>query len=59
MTRKDYERIAATLYASGPANPDNRVLADFHRATCEALADMLATDNPRFDREFFLAACGV
>lgn len=64
MTRKDYELIARALQASLPDDPvwDTHDLAVAHRQrgrTVHCIADALAADNPRFDREGFLAACGV
>jgi hypothetical protein len=59
MTRKDYVLIANTL-----AN----LMKDFNNGgddtvslalVSHELADVLASDNPRFDRIRFLAACGV
>lgn len=61
MTRKDYVAIAAAIH--------NRALAfdvgahiDGEAAVymvARDLADVLANDNPRFDRARFLKACGV
>lgn len=48
MTRKDYVLIAAALREA-------RTVAEAARL----LADQLAQDNPRFDRERFLKAAGV
>ena len=68
MTRKDFILIAAALKAAGleAASPHpvfssapahNRLLG---RDICAVrLADALARDNPRFDRERFLKAAGV
>jgi hypothetical protein len=59
VTRKDYVLIADTL-----AN----LMSDFNNCgddsvslslVAEELADTLAKDNPRFDRDRFLTACGV
>ncbi len=56
MTRKVYILIAAAI---------NRVVDDRTNdpettlICCLNIADALATDNPRFDRERFLKACGV
>ena len=47
MTRKDYEKIAAIL----KQNSATAQMAD-------DFADMLAADNPAFDRERFYAAAG-
>lgn len=67
MTRKDYVLIAAALRKSKPAQVDARS----SRAKCygeavatwagcvSATAAALAADNPLFDSERFLAACGV
>jgi hypothetical protein len=64
MTRKDYiliaDRINAALhnpshfYASNAPDYDNGV-----KSVAVALANVLAADNPSFDRAKFLAACGV
>jgi hypothetical protein len=51
MTRKDYEKIARVLRDDIPGG-ETRIIA------CEKFADMLATDNPRFDRNKFYKACG-
>ncbi len=67
MTRKDYVLIAETLLAERMRVIDSREYDDGERedyeTQCErdarALADALANDNPRFDRERFLKACGV
>lgn len=50
MTKKDFKLIAAAL-ASIPCHEATR------SAFAEALANTLATTNPRFDREKFLRAC--
>ncbi len=46
MTKKDYVKIAAVLRDT--TAPDYIV---------DAFADMLARDNPAFDRARFIAAC--
>lgn len=59
MTRKDYVMIAETLAD---------LMADFNNGGDDTisltlvaveLAETLAKDNPRFDRDRFLTACGV
>lgn len=64
MTRKDYEKIAHTVYTASryanmgncgrPAPTADMVLENL----AEQLADILADDNSRFDRVRFLEACG-
>jgi hypothetical protein len=59
MTRKDFELIAMTLKDTTEgfdADGDCRFGVEVAALN---LADALATTNPRFDRERFLAACGV
>ena len=55
MTRKDYQLIASVLknYATEGIPVDDR------DAIAYDLADALAADNPRFDRDRFLIAAGV
>lgn len=58
MTRKDYVRLASAL-----AGNKVRPIAGWenvHAQWCGdvlAIADALAADNPRFDRDRFYAAC--
>jgi hypothetical protein len=55
MTRKDYQLIASVLknYATEGIPVDDR------DAIAYDLADALASDNPRFNRDRFLVAAGV
>jgi len=55
MTRKDYELIAKAIRcaSAAPGYAARNSFAAF------AIADALASDNPRFDRERFLKACGI
>ena len=53
MTRKDYVLIADVLAVAWWASNDQR------RHIAHDLADALGADNPRFDRDRFLVACGV
>jgi len=64
MTRKDYILIAAAIantrehYAKYQAH--DPVAADKAiRAVARSLAAALQIENPRFDRETFLAACDM
>lgn len=67
MTRKDYIAIARVLKNEQPCTLDEysnvsaqqRGCYDEWGTVCIAMASMLQLDNARFDRERFLAACGV
>ena len=59
MTRKDYVLIAAALAKAKPARWHDGAQTAQHCADCTYIADALAQDNPRFDRERFLKAAGV
>jgi hypothetical protein len=50
MRKKDYELIAEVIahYRAGTIN-----------SLEEALAEVFAADNPKFDKQKFLAACGI
>lgn len=71
MTRKDYQRIAEAIRQSAPKETapmdryrsierriSQRIADDFAERIARRLADVFAEDNPRFDRERFLSACG-
>ena len=56
MTRKDYQLIADVFANFGKMiELEETIGADLARN----LADALQADNPRFDRDRFLTACGV
>ena len=65
MTRRDFELIAACLRnaprpAAAHRYSDLSELVDVDRASiARAIALELQLDNPRFDCERFLTACGV
>ena len=56
MTRKDYVALAAALRLANQIT-DNQGWDD--RTYVSAIANVLAADNPRFDRARFYAAAGV
>jgi len=56
MSRKDYTIIAAVI-ASMPTHAP--ALRTAQASAAHAFATALASDNARFDRARFLAACGV
>jgi hypothetical protein len=56
MSRKDYELIARVLRDANVADEHQYELLE---RIALGFALELAATNPRFDRERFLAACGV
>lgn len=55
MTKKDYELIAEHIKEAPKG-----VFNEFYReAFVCGLADKLKNDNPKFDRDKFLTACGI
>jgi hypothetical protein len=70
MTRKDFDLIAAVLFAERPSfhkageyHDWSSVMdaGEYHRwsSVVVAMADRLVYTNPRFDRKKFLTACGM
>jgi hypothetical protein len=72
MTRKDHEKIARVLNGGTVMYPPEGFhfgktvcetfmdgCRDQRRIICDYMADMLAQDNPRFDRARFLKACDI
>jgi hypothetical protein len=59
MTRKDYVLIAAALKAQQPAPHWDANKRTQYELDCKAVASAFASDNSRFSRERFLAACGL
>jgi len=66
MTKKDYELIAeaieqcAWFYGCGlPLVADLRTPEEVLLGVTMELVERLAADNPRFDEQRFMAACGV
>lgn len=61
MTRKDYVDLAAAFKSSRPADApfgvENPKKAQWIKDVL-AIANVLANDNPRFDRDRFEVACG-
>lgn len=66
MTRKDYEKIAEVLRETYGESPvDDLYMAGWNSGLKHAVRDitcrmaaMLEQDNPRFDADKFLKACG-
>lgn len=58
MTRKEYRMIALVILErySMDIDEEQRLLL---RNLAYSMATMLAVDNPRFNRDKFLATCGV
>jgi hypothetical protein len=74
MTRKDYELIARILQAYAESDKLTRSQLERHSQTLstmdtareirlksivDSFANVLGSDNPRFNRETFLKACGL
>lgn len=70
MTKKDYELIAGVVKYTTPEfrsdeHPDSYNAgwkdgaARQHAWLRDSLAETLAKNNPKFDRNKFLAACGI
>jgi hypothetical protein len=62
MTKKDYQLIAEALTNSRcpKVGPKDRGAAEINTVVDDVvrqLAEALSKDNPRFDRQRFLAAC--
>jgi hypothetical protein len=57
MTRKDYVMLAEVIKRNATSSTESSFI-DFARMA-EDLATELQNDNPRFDRDRFLTACGV
>lgn len=57
MSRKDYVAIAAVI-ARSMDNPDDGPLVSV-KAITDELCAMFKRDNPNFDRQRFLSACGL
>ena len=60
MTKKDYIKLAQALKDSRPDFSPNlrQVKIEVWRNTVEHLAQTLQFDNPQFNRDRFLHACG-
>lgn len=60
MTKKDYELIAGAIsFAVDKYDGEDWTMLGAGAAIAGLIADELAEDNPRFNREMFLKACGV
>lgn len=59
MTKRHFEAIARMLREQGETLADPTQAADIaHRDLVDGMASYFADQNPRFDRERFLTACG-
>lgn len=54
MSRKDYERMAQALRIS-----QKEASIDVLRTIADELAIVFKSDNPRFDKDKFMVACGL
>jgi len=58
MTKKDYERIAKAVREAWECEKDNYESTIGVSRVAHILAFSFANENPRFDKEKFLFACG-
>jgi hypothetical protein len=58
-SRKLYEEVARTLNERGNVFVKNDESAQFYKTICIGLAVDFKADNPRFDQDRFLTACGL
>lgn len=60
MTKKDYVSLARALASAKPqGNDPESVRLDAWRAAVQNVACALKSDNARFNRDTFYAACGM
>jgi len=66
MTKKDYEAISAIVRREWNLTPDTNDQDAYRRGRANGiflialyLADYLEKDNPLFDRDMFVKACGI
>lgn len=63
MTKKDYQAIARAIHAQKAGGPDGGDTLDTRSRfevwgdVRDAIADVFAANNPRFDRARFVEAC--
>ena len=59
LTQKHFQKMSnAVSYVRKLGTPDQPVREETLRVIARELAAICAEDNPRFDREKFLRACG-
>lgn len=56
MTKKDYELIASQINGSRFYRNEQYIVTEF---LVNRLANVFKADNPKFDRDKFLEACGI
>lgn len=57
--RRVFTEVAAALAKAEPFAPDEHEMKYAWRKSCRAVADAFAGMNQAFDRERFLADCGI
>lgn len=64
LSKKDYVKLAGVIQsgldyaARGAGNFDRRYKKEAVQFVAQELVKVLATDNPRFNKDLFLVACG-
>ena len=64
MTKKDYEKFAAMLkkhvdHVDSFSDPDRGLINVTLQYVAEDMANIFSADNAAFNRQRFMAACGV
>jgi len=59
MQKRHFIAIAAAIKGIIAADPDNAVRTATIGSVARALASVFQAENPRFDRDRFLRACGL
>ena len=63
MTKKDYDLIATSIWRAGYITDKNafrqKAKEDIRRLIAINLASSLQNDNPKFNKDKFMQACGL
>jgi len=59
LTKKDFKAVAEIIEQACGIYDDEEVCGEIASIITHNLADYFATQNPRFDRERFMKACGL
>lgn len=59
FTKQHYQKIAKVIHDEAATHYGDPGVEDALGRVANALAEMFKDDNPRFDKGYFLTACGV